>query len=64
MTDVQVREPGATPTKRAITLVDGDVHSTMMPGSRPAARAASGMRTSSSAWRTSSSVSPRATDTS
>ena len=33
MTDVQVREPGATGTKRAITLVDADVHSTMMPGS-------------------------------
>ena len=33
MTDVQVREPEASGTKRAITLVDGDVHSTMMPGS-------------------------------
>jgi uncharacterized protein len=33
MTDVQVTEPGGTGTKRAITLVDGDVHSTMMPAS-------------------------------
>src|SRR3954447_5254270 len=33
MTDVQVREPDAIGSKRAITLVDGDVHSTMMPGS-------------------------------
>jgi uncharacterized protein len=33
MTDVQVREPEATGSKRAITLVDGDVHSTMMPAS-------------------------------
>jgi predicted TIM-barrel fold metal-dependent hydrolase len=33
MTDVQVTERETTRSERAIALVDGDVHSTMMPGS-------------------------------
>jgi predicted TIM-barrel fold metal-dependent hydrolase len=33
MTDLQVTERAATGARRAITLVDGDVHSTMMPAS-------------------------------